>query len=202
MLPLALPIHSSFLPSLRTACMNSLTTSYYMLRITVSSHMAGEMSPTILYAQHDEAADAMRIDEGSYLVLEAAVGAFSCKRPRLPRSWDHRNRPHVAVLLSASADATRVFLSRPQELSATDCIDECEPHGIELEIRDLDLLPEKSIIEVRMNAVDYSYYRKDGAMWTKIAESTNPFTMEVFSYGLSPMRLGLVEETPLVCTAK
>ena len=173
-----------------------------MLRIIVSSHMAGEMSPTILYAQHDEVADSMMIDEGSYLVLEAAVGAFSCKRPRLPRSWDRRNRPHVALLLAASADATRIFLSCPQQPSESDCFDEPKPSSIEIEIRDLDLLPERSIIEVRMNAVDYSYYRKDGAMWTKIAESTNPFTMEVFSYGLSPMRLGLVEESPLVCTAK
>ncbi len=164
--------------------------------------MAGELSPTVLYTQHDEAADAMKIDEGSYLVLETAVGAFSCKRPKLPRTWDHRNRPHVALLVAASADATRVLLSCPQELSESDCSDDLRSHSIELEIRNLDLLPEKSIIEVRMSAVDYSYYRKDGAMWTKIAESTNPFTMEVFSYGLSPMRLGLVEDSPLTCTAK
>jgi hypothetical protein len=70
-----------------------------------------------------------------------------------------------------------------------------------LEVDDLQRLPERSIIEVKLSATDFSYYRKDGIMWTKIAESNNPFTIEVFSYGLTPLRLGLVEEDSTLCFA-
>jgi len=57
----------------------------------------------------------------------------------------------------------------------------------DLAISDLDHLPIKSIIEIRHDNVEFSYYRKDEGLWTKVAESSSPFMVEVFSHGTSPI---------------
>ncbi|TFG08226.1 hypothetical protein EU538_07515 [Candidatus Thorarchaeota archaeon] len=128
----------------------------------------------------------MIIDEGTYLVLKSAAGAFTCRSPPVPKYWNSVDRPHVAVLVPSDEQVFRVYLS---SLSSN--------NGTKDEIRTVELptLPNESIIEIRHDAVEYSYYRKDGeAAWTKVAEAQNPFLVEVFSYGLSPIVMNMTEQ--------
>jgi hypothetical protein len=124
------------------------------------------------------------IDEGMLLVLRAANGAYSCRAPPIPKYWNPIDRPHVAVLVPTGSTIMRVFLSKP----AAYLSDSSEV----LEVSDLDVLPEKSIIEVRNDTVEYNYYRKDNNTWTKVAESSSPFMVEVFSHGTTPIVLDVV----------
>ncbi len=119
------------------------------------------------------------IDEGTLLVLQSASGAFSCRTPPLPKSWNPVDRPHVANLVSFDCVVFRVYLSTPLRAKGT--------MKYSLVIADLDILPSKSIIEIRHDNVEYSYYRRDEGIWTKVAESSNPFMIEVFSHSTSPL---------------
>jgi hypothetical protein len=121
------------------------------------------------------------IDEGAFLVMRSAAGAFSCKSPPLPRSWNPVDRPHVALLLPENENVFRMFLSTP---SAPD-----ENHESDLDIMSLETLPMKSIIEVKYDSIDFSYYRRDESVWTKVAEAQNPFMVEVFSHGTVPIMM-------------
>lgn len=123
----------------------------------------------------------MMIDEGAYLIFQSAIGAFSCRVPALPTAWDASKRPHVAHLVPLEHDVFRVYLSTPKRIPGT--------VQYQFLIADLDLLPSHSVIEVRYDSVEFSYYRKDDGIWTKVAESDNPFTLEVFSHGVTPIVL-------------
>jgi len=61
--------------------------------------------------------------------------------------------------------------------------------GHKLEVIKMEELPAKSIVEVRHGNLDYRYYRRDNAMWTKVAEARNPFVVEVFSHGCTPINM-------------
>ena len=121
----------------------------------------------------------MMIDEGTLLVLRSANGAFSCRTPPLPRDWNPVDRPHVANLVHLDHDVYRVYLSTPVRMHAS--------VRYKLAISELEHLPLKSIIEIRHDNVEFSYYRKDKDLWTKVAESNSPFMVEVFSHGTSPI---------------
>ena len=121
----------------------------------------------------------MIVDENIYLILKSATGAFSCKNPPLPKEWNSGDRPHIAHLVSLDHSIFRVYLSVPQRISGTLKYD--------LLISDLTILPAGSIIEIRYSNLDFSYYRKDNGIWTKIAESSNSFVFEVFSHGAAPV---------------
>lgn len=119
------------------------------------------------------------IDEGAFLVLRSAAGAFSCKTPPIPRTWNPVDRPHVALLLPSNEDVFRMFLSTPSQPD--------ENRESDLDVMDLETLPFKSIIEVKYDSIDFSYYRRDEGVWTKVAEAQNPFMVEVFSHGTVPI---------------
>lgn len=122
------------------------------------------------------------IDKGAYLMLRSAIGAYTCRKPPIPSKWNSVDRPHVAVLMPSDEDVFRLFLSNP--------VGTANP-GHRLEIAKLEELPIKSIIEVRHCNLDYRYYRRDNSMWTKVAEARNPFVVEVFSHGCTPIDMDI-----------
>ena len=122
------------------------------------------------------------IDKGAYLMLRSAIGAYTCRKPPIPSKWNSVDRPHVAVLMPSDEEVFRLFLSNP--------VGTANP-GHRLEITKLEELPTKSIIEVRHCNLDYRYYRRDNAMWTKVAEARNPFVVEVFSHGCTPIDMDI-----------
>jgi len=126
----------------------------------------------------------MNIDEGAYLVLKGATGAFSCNVPILPREWSDTNRPYVALLLLVQDVVQRLMLSYPH------------PDGF-LEISEIEDLPEESIIEVRIDSREYSYYRKENSTWRKVGAAQDPFLVEVFSQSGSPLVMNMVMGTTM-----
>jgi len=131
-----------------------------------------------------EVKDQMSIDEGTYLVLRSASGAFTCRYPPVPKIWNSVDRPHVALLIPDMNGIFPVFLSRPEK-------DGTNPPEI-LETTDLTTLPTKSIIEIRHSNAHYAYYRRDNGSWTKVAEASDPFIVEVFSHGYAPIVMNMI----------
>lgn len=131
-----------------------------------------------------EVKDQMTIDEGTYLVLRSASGAFTCRYPPVPRNWNPIDRPHVALLLPDANGIFSVFLSQPEEKESS------RPQR--LETLDLSRLPTKSIIEIRHSNAHYAYYRRENGAWTKVAEATDPFIVEVFSHGYAPIVMNMI----------
>lgn len=126
----------------------------------------------------------MIIDEGIYLILKSATGAFSCKSPPLPKDWNPTDRPHIANLVPLDHMVFRVYLSTPRRVLGK--------MNYELLISNLDVLPSQSIIEIRYNNIEFSFYRKDNGIWTKVAEVNDSFTVEVFSHGAAPVVLDIL----------
>lgn len=124
------------------------------------------------------------IDEGTYLVLRSASGAFTCRYPPVPKKWNPIDRPHVALLLHDSNRIFPVFLSQPDSQSNND----------DLETADLSNLPTRSIIEIRHSNNHFAYYRRDNGSWTKVAEANDPFIIEVFSHGYAPVVMNLITQ--------
>ncbi len=120
-------------------------------------------------------------DPEAYTLLETAVGAFSCRTPRIPRMWTPSTRPHAALLMPLYDRLDRIYLTRPVGSG-----DECE-----IEVYDFSTLPEKSLVEIRFNSRHYDYYRKDGITWVKVGHAEDPFVMEVFSAGGFPVVITL-----------
>ncbi|MBD3158279.1 MAG: hypothetical protein GF309_05760 [Candidatus Lokiarchaeota archaeon] len=126
--------------------------------------------------------ESMMIDEGAYSVLASATGAYLCRNPPIPTKWDSCKRPHVAVLCRESGRIQKFYLSHP--------VEDGSKHS-KLVVEKLDKLGEGSIIEVKENNLNYSYYRCENGYWLKVAESSNPFFVEVFSHGSAPIRMRL-----------
>lgn len=125
------------------------------------------------------------IDEGTLLVLKSASGAFTCRKPLIPKKWNPVDRPHVAKLVSTGTNIFRVYLSKPNN---SDNISNT------LEVYELDSLPRNTIIEIKFDSVAFNYYRFEDGLWTKVAESNNPFMMEVFSHGSTPIVIDVSNE--------
>ncbi|MHA1960842.1 MAG: hypothetical protein ACW99U_11450 [Candidatus Thorarchaeota archaeon] len=123
----------------------------------------------------------MNIDEGAYLVLSAAKGAFSTRLPPFPKEWNPIDRPYVAHLISHSDEIFRVYMSNPRSRTAN-----CD---LDLSMQRIEDLPAKSLVEVKHDSIDYSYYRRDSGMWTKVGEAQHPFLIEVYSRGSDPILL-------------
>jgi len=145
---------------------------------TVSSKNVGRYDNTL------EVKDQMSIDEGTYLVLRSASGAFTCRYPPVPKIWNSTDRPHVALLLPDVNGIFPVFLSQPEEGT--------HQSPKKLETVDLTTLPTKSIIEIRHSNAHYAYYRRDNGSWTKVAEASDPSVVEVFSHGYAPVILNMI----------
>ena len=77
------------------------------------------------------------------------------------------------------------FLSSPK--------DENQGKYESLEVSDISSLPVKSIIEVKIDSVEFNYYRLDNGLWTKVAESRDPFAIEVFSHGTIPIVIDMIQ---------
>jgi hypothetical protein len=128
----------------------------------------------------------MTIDEATYLILRSASGAFSCRYPPVPRNWNPVDRPHVAMLLPDTAGIFSVFLSNPEDGDSKS--------RQSLEVSDLDRLPAKTVIEIRHSNSQYAYYRRDNGSWTKVAEASDPFVVEVFSHGYAPIIMNMIPQ--------
>ena len=128
----------------------------------------------------------MTIDEGTYLVLRSASGAFTCRYPPVPKKWNTVDRPHVALLLPDVGGIFSVFLSQPE--------DDKSKVEQSLEVSDLNRIPPKSIIEIRHSNAQYAYYRRDNGSWTKVAEASDPFVVEVFSHGYAPIVMNMIPQ--------
>ncbi|KXH77177.1 MAG: hypothetical protein AM326_05550 [Candidatus Thorarchaeota archaeon SMTZ-45] len=152
----------------------------YVSYVTISSEISPHTQGTL------EVTDPMTIDEGTYLVLRSASGAFTCRYPPVPKRWNSIDRPHVALLLPNAGVIFSVFLSTPED-------DESEVDR-RLEVSDLDRLPSKSIIEIRHSNAQYAHYRRDNGAWTKVAEASDPFVVEVFSHGYAPIIMNLIPQ--------
>ncbi|MFW9844418.1 MAG: hypothetical protein ACFFEV_07570 [Candidatus Thorarchaeota archaeon] len=132
------------------------------------------------YVSTLEVKDQMSIDEGTYLVLRSASGAFTCRYPPVPKIWNSVDRPHVALLIPDMNGIFPVFLSQPEKDTGY------------LVTKDLAQLPTKSIIEIRHGNAHFAYYRRDNGSWTKVAEASDPFIVEVFSHGYAPIIMNMI----------
>jgi hypothetical protein len=148
--------------------------------VTISTGISQQTQSTL------EVNDSMAIDESTYLVLQSAAGAFSCRHPPIPKRWNSVDRPHVALLLPDAGTIFSVFLSNPED-------DESKLDR-SLEVSDLDRIPPKSIIEIRHSNAQLAYYRRDNGSWTKVAEASDPFLVEVFSHGYAPIVMNMIPQ--------
>jgi len=148
--------------------------------VTISTRISQQTQSTL------EVNDSMTIDEGTYLVLRSASGAFTCRYPPIPKKWNSVDRPHVALLLPDAGGIFSVFLSKPAD-------DESKVDK-SLEVSDLSRIPSKSIIEIRHSNAQYAYYRRDNGSWTKVAEASDPFVVEVFSHGYAPIIMNMIPQ--------
>jgi hypothetical protein len=148
--------------------------------VTISTRISQQTQSTL------EVNDSMTIDAGTYLVLRSASGAFTCRYPPIPKKWNSVDRPHVALLLPDAGGIFSVFLSKPED-------DESKVDK-SLEVSDLSRIPSKSIIEIRHSNAQYAYYRRDNGSWTKVAEASDPFVVEVFSHGYAPIIMNMIPQ--------
>ena len=148
--------------------------------------MTGSIHTQSLVSSTLEVTDQMTIDEATYLILRSASGAFSCRYPPVPRNWNSIDRPHVAMLLPDSCGIFSVFLSNPA--------DDGSENPQTLEVSDLNRLPSKTVIEIRHSNAQYAYYRRDNGSWTKVAEASDPFVVEVFSHGYAPIIMNMIPQ--------
>lgn len=148
--------------------------------MTTSTRISAQTQSTL------EVNDSMTIDEGTYLVLRSASGAFTCRYPPVPKKWNSVDRPHVALLLPDAGSIFSVFLSNPE--------DDESKQDQSLEVSDLNRMPPKSIIEIRHSNAQYAYYRRDNGSWTKVAEASDPFVVEVFSHGYAPIIMNMIPQ--------
>lgn len=148
--------------------------------MTISTGISQQSQSTL------EVNDTMTIDEGTYLVLRSASGAFSCRYPPVPKNWNPVDRPHVALLLPDAGTIFSVFLSQPENSESK--------REQSLAVSDLNRLPSKSIIEIRHSNAQLAYYRRDNGSWTKVAEASDPFVVEVFSHGYAPIVMNMIPQ--------
>ncbi len=141
--------------------------------------------PSLMITVTDLGTAAMMIDEGAFLVLRSAAGAFSCRMPPVPKEWNPVDRPHVALLYPSDREVFRMFLSSPVSTESM--------KNDALEVSFLEDLPSESMIEVKHDSTDYSYYRRDDGMWTKVAVAESPFMLEVFTHGSSTIIMDIIQ---------
>ena len=111
------------------------------------------------------------IDESMLRVMQSAMGASSYRRLPIPRNWNPVDRPHVALLESTDDCVFCFFVSEPAADSS------------ELSVKDLDCVPDNTVVEVRYSSYDYRYYRHDGHVWIVVAQARDRFFMEFYVHG-------------------
>ncbi|MHA1135569.1 MAG: hypothetical protein ACTSSE_03705 [Candidatus Thorarchaeota archaeon] len=48
------------------------------------------------------------------------------------------------------------------------------------------------MLEIRHGNSHFAYYRRDNGSWTKVAEASDPFVVEVFSHGYAPIIMNMI----------
>ncbi|MBD3406428.1 MAG: hypothetical protein GF411_09980 [Candidatus Lokiarchaeota archaeon] len=127
----------------------------------------------------------MKLDEGTYVILQSAQGAYACRTLPIPKHWNPISRPHVALLIPDNGKVFKLYLSEPNL--------ECTLEGNPILVSDFDTIPDRAIIEIRYTCLNYCFYRRDRDIWIKVAEADSPFIIEVFSYGYDSI---IVETSP------
>ena len=84
-----------------------------------------------------------------------AIIDYVIRRPAIPRFWDPVARPHVAVLIpdSLSGAEVRYYLSRCGERQSNGRYD--------LDVIDIDTLPEGTLLEVKFSATKANLYKME-----------------------------------------
>jgi hypothetical protein len=124
----------------------------------------------------------VQMTEANVLVfLRSAVGSSSYRKLPVPKHWDTMNRPHVALLDSVDERVFCFFLSQPSV------------QGNGLTVVDLKDAPTGTVVEIRRNALDYRYYRRESEAWRLVAEVRSQFLMEVYDRGDGPVVVPLPE---------
>jgi len=59
------------------------------------------------------------------------------------------------------------------------------PDGIRLHIRDVEWVGKRTIVEVGHSSTDYRYFRRDGNVWTLVAQARDQFLVEYYTGGSS-----------------
>ncbi|MBN2229213.1 MAG: hypothetical protein JW779_06425 [Candidatus Thorarchaeota archaeon] len=121
-------------------------------------------------------------DTGTYNVLRSAVGASSYRNLPAPKKWNSIDRPHVALVESIGNQVLSFLLSNPKK--DTD----------DLWIKNPDVLQSDAVVEVRYSSTDYRYYRRDSTYWTKVAEKSDPFFIEVYQRGSNPIEVPVLDD--------
>jgi hypothetical protein len=96
----------------------------------------------------------------------------------MPKQWDSKRRPHAAILHPTSDEMARVVLS---EHIGNGIIQSMNPNA----------LPVGSIVEIKQNNSEYSYYRREKIGWVKVADGIEPCFIEAFQGGTEPIEINL-----------
>ena len=120
----------------------------------------------------------LHVTHGAFQVMRRIPGAYAVRSIPIPRQWDSKQRPHVALLHPTSDEMARVVLSE---------------HVGEGKIQSMDTetLPVGSIVEIKQNNTDYLYYRREKIGWIKVADGIDPCFLEAFQGGAEPLVINL-----------
>lgn len=121
-------------------------------------------------------------DIGTFNVLQSAIGSTLYRNLPVPRDWDEKDIPHVA-LIDSTGDRVFSFL-----ISHADGNDE------EIWVKDIESIPENVVIEVKFNRNDYRYYRRTGNNWTMVAEKKDQFFVDIYQRGDYPVTVPTLDD--------
>ncbi|MGD2072857.1 MAG: hypothetical protein PVG65_05155 [Candidatus Thorarchaeota archaeon] len=118
------------------------------------------------------------VTHGAFQVMRSIPGAYSVRNIPIPKQWDSKRRPHVALLHPTSDEMARVVLSE-------------HVGGGKIQSMDTELLPTGSIVEIKQNSSEYNYYRREKIGWMKVADGIDPCFIEAFQGGSEPIEINL-----------
>jgi len=121
-------------------------------------------------------------DVGTFNVLQSAIGSTLYRSLPVPRDWSENDIPHVA-LIESTGDRVFCFL-----ISHADGNDE------EIWVKDIESIPENSVIEVKFSRSDYRYYRRTGKNWTMVAEKKDQFFVDIYQRGDYPVTVPTLDD--------
>jgi len=121
-------------------------------------------------------------DIGTYNVLRSALGSSSHKELPLPRLWDPKDPPHVALVESIGDRVFCFLISHPSDDNGG------------LWVKELDSAQDDTVVEVKYSRSDYRYYRRNGEYWDKVAEKKDQFFVDVYQRGSYPLTVPTLDD--------
>jgi hypothetical protein len=118
------------------------------------------------------------VTHGAFQVMRRIPGAYSVRKIPIPKEWDSKRRPHVALLHPTSDEMARVILS------------EHIGNG-KIQSMDTERLPAGSIVEIKQNNSEYNYFRRENIGWSRVADGIEPCCIEAFQGGTEPIEINL-----------